>query len=131
MRSARTSGLDGFRRPRTCRRHSSRPHRHPQTAGETSHDSFDANISTANVPDPVFVSGLEGKILQANEAVSQLLGFRQDELRAAVPLLLAQPRGDLALILYLLFRCGDVVSVQRPAHGQDHLLMSLFRCVRW
>src|SRR5437870_3344782 len=26
-------------------------------------------------PDPVFVSDLEGKILQANDAVSQLLGF--------------------------------------------------------
>ena len=28
----------------------------------------------------MFVSDLEGKILQANDAVSQLLGFRQDEL---------------------------------------------------
>jgi PAS domain S-box-containing protein len=34
----------------------------------------------ANAPDPVFVSDLEGKILQANDAVSQLLGFRPDEL---------------------------------------------------
>jgi PAS domain S-box-containing protein len=32
-----------------------------------------------NAPDPVFVSDLEGKILQANDAVSQLLGFRPDE----------------------------------------------------
>src|SRR5712672_311702 len=32
-----------------------------------------------NAPDPVFVSDLEGKILQANDAVSQLLGLRQDE----------------------------------------------------
>jgi PAS domain S-box-containing protein len=32
-----------------------------------------------NAPDPVLVSDLEGKILQANDAVSQLLGFRQDE----------------------------------------------------
>jgi len=32
-----------------------------------------------NAPDPMFVSDLEGKILQANDAVSQLLGFRQDE----------------------------------------------------
>jgi len=32
-----------------------------------------------NAPDPVFVSDLEGKILQANEAVSELLGFREDE----------------------------------------------------
>src|SRR5438067_1635654 len=32
-----------------------------------------------NAPDPVFVSDLEGKILQANDAVSELLGFRPDE----------------------------------------------------
>src|SRR5262249_1821719 len=32
-----------------------------------------------NAPDPVFVSDLEGKILQANDAVSQLLGFRPHE----------------------------------------------------
>src|SRR5437870_4842299 len=42
--------------------------------------SLDAGIIIANAPDPVFVSDLEGKILQANDAVSQLLGFRQDEL---------------------------------------------------
>src|SRR5207302_1664363 len=41
--------------------------------------SLDADIIIANSPDPVFVSDLEGKILQANDAVSQLLGFRQDE----------------------------------------------------
>jgi PAS domain S-box-containing protein len=39
-----------------------------------------ADIIIANAPDPVFVSDLEGKILQANDAVSQLLGFRKDEL---------------------------------------------------
>ena len=33
-----------------------------------------------NAPDPVFVSDLEGKILQANDAVFNLLGFRPDEL---------------------------------------------------
>src|SRR2546425_652245 len=33
-----------------------------------------------NAPDPVFVSDLEGKILQANYAVFALLGFRPDEL---------------------------------------------------
>jgi PAS domain S-box-containing protein len=32
-----------------------------------------------NAPDPVFVTDLDGKITQANHAVSQLLGFRQDE----------------------------------------------------
>jgi PAS domain S-box-containing protein len=32
-----------------------------------------------NAPDPVFVTDLEGKITLANDAVSQLLGFRTDE----------------------------------------------------
>jgi PAS domain S-box-containing protein len=38
-----------------------------------------ADIIIENAPDPLFVADLDGKILQANEAVSQLLGFRQDE----------------------------------------------------
>src|SRR5204863_399997 len=42
--------------------------------------SLDADIIIANAPDPVFVSDLEGKILQANDAVFDLLGFRPDEL---------------------------------------------------
>src|SRR5438132_1616856 len=45
-----------------------------------SRGALDANIIIANAPDPVFVSDLEGRILQANEAISELLGFRQDEL---------------------------------------------------
>src|ERR1044072_4523399 len=40
---------------------------------------LDANLIIANAPDPVFVSDLEGKILLANEAVSELLGFREHE----------------------------------------------------
>ncbi len=47
--------------------------------GVKTRDSLEADIIIANAPDPVFVSDLEGKILQANDAVSQLLGFRQDE----------------------------------------------------
>jgi PAS domain S-box-containing protein len=47
--------------------------------GGKGHSVLDADIIIANAPDPVFVSDLEGKILQANDAVSQLLGFRQDE----------------------------------------------------
>src|SRR2546425_844487 len=47
--------------------------------GVKSRGSLEADIIIANAPDPVFVSDLEGKILQANDAVSQLLGFRQDE----------------------------------------------------
>src|ERR671911_1343557 len=41
--------------------------------------SLRADLIIANAPDPVFVSDLEGKILQANDAVSKLLGFRTDE----------------------------------------------------
>src|SRR5438034_357154 len=44
------------------------------------HGSLDADIIIANAPDPVFVSDLEGKILQANDAVFALLGLRPDEL---------------------------------------------------
>src|SRR5436309_10709636 len=47
--------------------------------GVKSRGSLDADIIIANAPDPVFVSDLEGKILQANDAVSPLLGFRPDE----------------------------------------------------
>src|SRR5947208_17128269 len=57
----------------------------------TSRGVLDADIIIANAPDPVFVSDLEGKILQANAAVSQLLGFRQDELLEQSPLRGAAP----------------------------------------
>ena len=50
-----------------------------EVRGLKSHGSLDADIIIANAPDPVFVSDLEGKIAQAHDAVSQLLGFRQDE----------------------------------------------------
>src|SRR5213594_338678 len=48
--------------------------------GIRGHAQLDANIIIANAPDPVFVSDLEGKILQANDAVFELLGFRPAEL---------------------------------------------------
>src|SRR5438132_5753107 len=51
----------------------------PDGSGAKSHRALVADIIIANAPDPVFVSDLEGKILQANDAVSLLLGFRQDE----------------------------------------------------
>ena len=47
--------------------------------GAAAGGALGADIIIANAPDPVFVSDLEGKILQANDAVSQLLGFRPDE----------------------------------------------------
>ena len=54
-----------------------------RTNGKTAQDGaaglLVADIIIANAPDPVFVSDLEGKILQANDAVSELLGFRKDE----------------------------------------------------
>jgi PAS domain S-box-containing protein len=50
-----------------------------QPAATKSHSLLAADIIIANAPDPVFVSDLEGRILQANDAVSHLLGFRQDE----------------------------------------------------
>src|SRR5437763_1897476 len=50
------------------------------TNGKQARGSLDAEIIIANAPDPVFVSDLEGKILQANDAVSELLGFQPDEL---------------------------------------------------
>ena len=40
----------------------------------SSRGSLDADIIIANAPDPVFVSDLEGKILQANDAVSNCSG---------------------------------------------------------
>src|SRR5437899_10382219 len=42
-------------------------------------NGLDANLIIANAPEPVFVSGLQGKILVANEAIAGLLGFRKDE----------------------------------------------------
>jgi len=55
--------------------------REPVTGSQAkSRGSLDGNTIIANAPDPVFVSDLEGRILQANDAVSELLGFRPDEL---------------------------------------------------
>jgi PAS domain S-box-containing protein len=50
-----------------------------QQDGTASRGALVADIIIANAPDPVFVSDLEGKILQANDAVSELLGLRKDE----------------------------------------------------
>src|SRR5947209_2342963 len=54
--------------------------RAPGRADGRPNRSLGADIIIANAPDPVFVSDLEGKILQANDAVSELLGFRPAEL---------------------------------------------------
>jgi len=49
---------------------------HPTLQRARAHGSLDADIIIKNAPDPVFVSDLEGKILSANDAVYELLGFR-------------------------------------------------------
>jgi PAS domain S-box-containing protein len=53
--------------------------RNGTTDGAPAQEVLVADIIIKNAPDPVFVSDLEGKILQANDAVSELLGFRPDE----------------------------------------------------
>ncbi len=47
-----------------------------------------------NAPDPVFVSDLEGKILSANDAVYELLGFRTDEVLEQSLSRFISPEGD-------------------------------------
>ena len=56
--------------------------------------SLAADIIIANAPDPVFVSDLEGKILQANDAVVQLLGLPAGRGDRAVAVAVHQPGGD-------------------------------------
>jgi PAS domain S-box-containing protein len=48
-------------------------------ASRTARPTLAADMIIANAPDPVFVCDLEGKILEANDAVSRLLGLRRDE----------------------------------------------------
>src|SRR5438128_21474 len=80
--AAVTPGLEGRTRGRTPMvRTLRRPPPHmTQDHRSKARGSLDAEIIIANAPDPVFVADLEGKILQANDAVSELLGFRPDEL---------------------------------------------------
>ena len=67
-------------RPAKSRRASDAPGAASAANGSPARSALAADIIIANAPDPVFVSDLEGKILQANDAVSELLGFRTDEL---------------------------------------------------
>jgi len=54
-----------------------------------------ADVIVANAPDPVFVCDLRGKILEANAAVSQLLGLRRDEvLEQSVSRFLSAPEAQ-------------------------------------
>src|SRR5262245_44460517 len=49
------------------------------SAAEAGRPVLSADLIVAHAPDPVFVLDLEGKINEANAAVSQLLGLRRDE----------------------------------------------------
>src|SRR5947209_4449077 len=60
--------------------HADAPRHAPVVDDDWPNRSLGADIIIANAPDPVFVSDLEGKILQANDAVSEVLGFRPAEL---------------------------------------------------
>ena len=53
--------------------------------------ALDADIIIKNAPDPIFVSDLEGKILSANDAVYELLGFRTDQVLEQSPLRFISP----------------------------------------
>src|SRR5438128_4827176 len=86
----------------------------------TSRSSLEADIIIANAPDPVFVSDLEGKILQANEAVSQLLDFRPDELleQSLSRFISPEERREFTATLQEVMRGGqfrkDIVNLRRP-----------------
>src|SRR5207244_2102660 len=64
----------------TARTPPANAHGVPKKGDAGSRGALDADIIIANAPDPVFVSDLQGRILQANDAISELLGFREDEL---------------------------------------------------
>src|SRR5438477_493895 len=70
-----------------------------------------------DAPDPVFVSDLEGKIIQANEAVSELLGFRQDEVeigRASCRVSAEKTREVVAAMHEVVERGGTRNAVRNP-----------------
>jgi PAS domain S-box-containing protein len=51
----------------------------PSSSAKLERPALAADLIVANAPDPVFVSDLKGEILEANNAVSQLLGLRRDQ----------------------------------------------------
>src|ERR1044072_7846806 len=94
-----------------------------QQDGSASRGALIADIIIANAPDPVFVSDLEGKILQANDAVSELLGFRKDEVveESLQPFISAeQPPEFVAALEEVVLRgvTRNVVLNPRSASGE-------------
>jgi PAS domain S-box-containing protein len=94
------------------------------TAGRRSDRSLGADIIIANAPDPVFVSDLQGKILQANDAVSELLGFRQDEVIEQSLSRFISPDSVSARMRSSSNRCPASSAQRKPASSRRH-------CGRW
>ena len=69
-------------------------------AERTARATLAADLIIANAPDPVFVCDLEGKILEANDAVSRLLGLRRDEvLEQSISRFLGQDEPDQRVLV--------------------------------
>src|SRR5437016_249297 len=92
------------------------PSRTDGASGADVRRSLAADAIVANAPDPVFVSDLRGKILEANEAVSHLLGLRRDEvLEQSLSRFLSDLRGKIlqandAVFALLGFRPDEVIE---------------------
>jgi PAS domain S-box-containing protein len=76
-----------------------------------------------NAPDPVFVTDLQGKILQANDAVSDLLGFREDEVveQSVTRFISAEEAREFVAALREIVQCGVTRNVRlnpRSASGE-------------
>jgi PAS domain S-box-containing protein len=76
-----------------------------------------ADVIVANAPDPVFVCDLRGKILQANEAVSQLLGLRRDEVleQSLSRFLSVRETHEFIAALREVVECGETRNVRLNA----------------
>src|SRR6266481_5061388 len=82
-----------------------------------------ADVIVANAPDPVFVSDLRGKILEANDAVLELLGLRPDELieQSLSRIISAEEAREFIAALREVVECGVTRNVQlnpRSASGE-------------
>ena len=87
--------------------------------------SLGADIIIANAPDPVFVSDLEGKILQANDAVSPAARLPPRRAGRAVAVAVHQPGGDARVHRRPARGGREGRHPQRPAQppqrlGRDH-----------
>jgi PAS domain-containing protein len=107
--------------------------------GLESPGSLEADIIIVNALDPVSVSDLEGKILQANDAVFALLGFRPDELiEQSLSRIISteETRAFLAALWEVVervavraCRAGACGFMKKPL-DRDFFVASLYRAIR-